>query len=83
MGMHRVAWFSTYLFPVNTFIANLGKNTFLQTIEPSSNFLHSSFLFFPFETTGWTQECSRLESMVILNIGEFQINDSHYKKKLL
>ena len=72
MGMYRAAWFFTYLpslFPSRILILNLVKTS--QTIEPSSNFLHSSFLFFPLETTGWTQECSRLESIVILNIGKF------------
>ena len=43
------------------------KYSSLQTSEPSSNFLHSSFFFLRLETTGWTHECSRLESIVILH----------------
>ena len=41
-------------------------NCIARTAEPSKSFLHSSFLFFPFETTGCTQECSRLDKIVIL-----------------
>ena len=65
------------------------KYSSLQTSEPSSNFLHSSFFFLPLETTGWTHECSRLESIVILHkkreiiSTNYYRDHSHFQKQIL